>query len=521
MKLTIDNHKLECDGNLSMLEAAHRVGVEIPTLCFREGYDHFTSCMVCMVKDKKTGRTLPACSARAADGMEIETQSDEVRAFRKATLELLLSEHVGDCEAPCQRLCALHAEIPRIIRNLKAGQMEAAIANLRRDMALPGVLERLCSAPCEKGCRRGQVDESVSIQELMRHVADWDLKRAQPYVPPCPPSSGKRVAIVGAGATGLGTAYYLALHGHASVVFEKEPGALNRLRQQCDRERLPDWVIEGELRVLAAMGVEVRAGIEIGKAVSMDELRKEFNAVVLACGSAAVATLSSLGIPPTPKGVAVDAKTAMTVIEGVFAGGTVLKKDLPILKSVQQAKAMAACVSQLLDAKEITGLVEQYNHTMGRLQPEELQVFASHALEIPRVQPADGELAGFADAEALAESGRCLHCDCRANHDCKLRNYSDEYGASQSGFKGETRAPFAQLNRDAGVVYEPGKCVKCGLCVRITKQEGEHFGFTFVGRGFEVKAAVSLDKSLEEGLQKTAGKVVAACPTGALSNFED
>jgi len=521
VKLTIDHHELECSDNLSLLEAAHRVGVEIPTLCFREGYDHFTSCMVCMVKDRKTGRLLPACSARATEGMEIETQSEEVRAFRKSTLELLLSEHVGDCEAPCQRLCALHTEIPQIIRDLKAGQMEAAIANLRRDMALPGVLERLCSAPCEKGCRRGQVDESVSIKELMRHVADWDLRRAQPYVPPGLPPSGKRVAIVGAGATGLATAYYLALHGHASVVFEKEPGALSRLRQQYDGERLPDWVIAGELQVLAAMGVEVRTGIEIGKAISMDELRKEFNAVVLACGSAALATLDSLGIPATPKGVAVDAKTAMTTIEGVFAGGTVLKKDLPILKSVQQAKAMAACISQLLDVREITGLIEQYNHTMGRLQPEEVQVFASHALEIPRVKPADGELAGFADAEALAESGRCLHCDCRANHDCKLRSYSDEYGASQSGFKGETRAPFAQVNRDAGVVYEPGKCVKCGLCVRITKKEGEHFGFTFVGRGFEVKAAVSLDKPLEEGLRKTADQVVAACPTGALANFED
>lgn len=517
MKLTIDNHELECDEDISLLEAARRVGVEIPTLCFREGYDHFTSCMVCMVKDNKTGRTLPACSARAAEGMEIETQSDEVRAFRKATLELLLSEHVGDCEAPCQRLCALHAEIPQIIRDLKAGQLEAAIASLRRDMALPGVLERLCSAPCEKGCRRGQVDESVSIQELMRHVADWDLKRDQPYVPGCPSPSGKRVAIVGAGATGLATAYYLALHGHGAVVFEQQPAVLVRLRG----ERLPDWVIEGELRVLAAMGVEVRTGIEIGKAVSMEQLRKEFSAVVLACGSAAVATLSSMGIPATPKGLAVDAKTAMTGIEGVFAGGTVLKKDLPILKSIQQAKAMAAGIRQLLDAKAITGLVEQYNHTMGRLQAEELKVFASHALEIPRVKPADGEAAGFADAEALAESGRCLHCDCRANHDCKLRNYSDEYGASQSGFKGEERAPFAQVNRDSGVIYEPGKCVKCGLCVRITKREGERFGFTFVGRGFEVRAAVSLHKSLEEGLQKTAAQVVEACPTGALASSDE
>jgi len=198
-----------------------------------------------------------------------------------------------------------------------------------------------------------------------------------------------------------------------------------------------------------------------------------------------------------------------------------VKHDLPILKSVQQAKAMAACINQLLDDKEISGLVNQYNHTMGRLHPDELKVFASHAKPISRVEPVGGEASGLADAEAVAESERCLHCDCRANHDCNLRRYSDEYGAVQSGFKGEGRASFVQVNRDSGVIYEPGKCVKCGLCVRITKKEGEQFGFTFVGRGFEVKAAVSLDKTLEEGLQKTAGKVVDACPTGALTSDDE
>lgn len=521
MKLTIDNKELEFEGELSLLEAAGRLGIEIPTLCYREGYDHFTSCMVCVVKDKKTGRTLPSCSARAVDGMEIETQSDDVRAFRKSTLELLLSEHVGDCEAPCQRLCALHTEVPQIIRDIKAGQMEPAVAHLRRDMALPGVLERLCNAPCEKGCRRGLVDESVSIRALMRHAADWDLQNEEPYVPSCAPPSGKRVAIVGAGMTGLSTAYYLALLGHVSVVFEEQPRVLNRLREANGGDELPDWVIDGELRLLNRLGIEIRTGTKIGRDVSMEDLRAQYAAVVLACGAVAAEALESLGVPGSAKGVSVDAKTAKTKIEGVFSGGSAVKKDLPVLKAVQQAKAMAACINQMLNDQEVVGIVEMYNHLMGRLQPEELKVFASHALPIPRVKPAEGGRVGFADAEVLAETGRCMHCDCRANHDCKLRIYSDQYGASQSAFKGEERAPYVQVNRDTGVLYEPGKCVKCGLCVRVTKKEGEKFGFTFVGRGFELKAAVSLDKSLEEGLAKTAAKVVDACPTGALADSED
>ena len=521
MKLIINQQPLECEGDLSLMEACGRLGIDIPALCYREGLDHFTSCMMCVVKDKKTGRTLPSCSARALDGMEIETHSDDIRAFRKSTLELLLSEHLGDCEAPCQRLCGVHNEVPQIIRDIMAGQMETAVAHLRSDMALPSVLERFCNAPCEKGCRRGLVDESVSIRALMRHAADWDLKNEQPYVPPRAPSSGKSVAIIGAGMTGLSTAYYLALLGHASVVFEREPRVLNRLRLEHGPDLLPDWVVEGELRSLDRLGVQIRTGVRIGSDLSLKDLRAQFAAVVVACGAVPVEELEALGVPGSAKGVTADARTFMTKLEGVFSAGNAVKRDLPILKSVQQAKAMAACVSQTLNGQEMTGLVDMYNHMMGRLQPEELKEFASHASDIPRVRAADQGHAAYSKEAAVLETGRCLHCDCRANHDCKLRLYSDQYGAVQSAFKGEERATYEQVNHDKGVLFEPGKCVKCGLCVRVTKKDGEKFGFTFVGRGFDLKAGISLGKSLEEGLEKTAQQVIEACPTGALANAED
>ena len=98
MKLKIDHHEVELDHPISIRKAARDLGIHIPTLCYEEGTEHFTSCMICMVKEKKSMRMLPACSAPVADGMEIETLNDEIRAFRKSTLELLLSDHVGDCE---------------------------------------------------------------------------------------------------------------------------------------------------------------------------------------------------------------------------------------------------------------------------------------------------------------------------------------------------------------------------------------------------------------------------------------
>jgi len=521
VKITIDNRPLEFEGDLSIMEAARRLGIEIPALCYREGYDYFTSCMMCVVKETGTGKTVPACSARAVDGMVIETQSEDIRAFRKSTLELLLSDHLGDCEAPCQRLCGVHNEVPQIIRDIQAGQMDTAVAHLRRDMALPGVLERFCNAPCEKGCRRGLVDESVSIRALMRHAAEWDLQRAEPALPSCAPLSGKRVAVIGAGMTGLSTAYYLRLLGHASVVFERQPRVLPRLRAEHNLEVLPDWVVDGEVRLLQRMGIEVRTGVKIGSDLPLAQLRGEFNAVVVACGAVPIEELEALGMPGTAKGITADASTSRTPVEGVFSAGSAVKRDTPILRTVQQAKAMAACVSQALDGKQMVGILEMYNHIMGRLQPEELKEFASHASSILRVRSADAGHVPYTSDAAVQETGRCMHCDCRANQDCKLRIYSDQYGAVQSAFKGEERATYTQVSRDTGVLYEPGKCVKCGLCVRVTKKDGEKFGFTFVGRGFEVKAAISLDKSLEQGLEKTADKVVEACPTGALANVKD
>ena len=107
MKVTIDKHELELDEPITIYHAAKRVGVEIPTMCYMEGYDPFTSCMICTVKEMTTGQKLPACSAKVFDGMEVETQHEEIKKFRKSTLDLLLSDHVGDCTAPCERGCAL------------------------------------------------------------------------------------------------------------------------------------------------------------------------------------------------------------------------------------------------------------------------------------------------------------------------------------------------------------------------------------------------------------------------------
>jgi len=205
-KLTVNNCKVEVPMGSTILDAAKNVGIQIPTMCFLRGYKPATSCMVCVVKVAGREGLVPACGMIAEDGMRVETDTQEVKEARTAALELLLSDHVGDCMGPCHVTCPARMNIPLMIRQIANGDLRDAIETIKKDIALPAVLGRICPAPCEKSCRRAAYDEAVSICLLKRYAADVDLASAKPYLPDCSPSSGKRVAIIGAGPAGLSAA---------------------------------------------------------------------------------------------------------------------------------------------------------------------------------------------------------------------------------------------------------------------------------------------------------------------------
>ena len=115
-------------------------------------------------------------------------------------------------------------------------------------------------------------------------------------------------------------------------------------------------------------------------------------------------------------------------------------------------------------------------------------------------------MAGYTSAEGIEQASRCLHCDCRGTTSCKLRKYAAQYGANPRRFKAERRV-FEQDARHADVIYEPGKCIDCGLCIQIAEAAGEPLGLTFVGRGFDVRVAVPLDRSLAEALFESRRRV--------------
>ena len=196
-RITIDQREVELPPGATILDGARRLGIEIPTLCYLEGRTPLTTCLVCMVKIRETDRFVPACATEAVDGMHVESETEEVHAMRRTALELLVSDHVGDCVAPCQFACPAGMDIPKMLRQIAAGANEEAIRTIKRDIALPAVLGRICPKPCEKVCRRGKADDAVAICDLKRFAADVDLARETPYLPECRSSSGRRVAILG------------------------------------------------------------------------------------------------------------------------------------------------------------------------------------------------------------------------------------------------------------------------------------------------------------------------------------
>ena len=171
IRLKIDNINIEVDQGLTLLDAAIKAGIHIPTLCHRNGLEHYSSCMVCIVKNKGTNGYVPSCSALALEGMDIDASGDDVRELRKKAVELLLSEHRAECEAPCRIVCPAGYNIPVMNRFIMSGEIERAIELARTEVTTPIIMCVSCPGYCENACRRKKIDQSVSIRNIQLFVS--------------------------------------------------------------------------------------------------------------------------------------------------------------------------------------------------------------------------------------------------------------------------------------------------------------------------------------------------------------
>ncbi len=206
-------------------------------------------------------------------------------------------EHIRDkyCRAsvcgsmfisPCENTCPANINVPGYLRLIAAGRFTDAYNLIRQENPFPAVCGRICTHPCEAKCRRGTLDESIAICELKRFVADYAYKHEKPYSSDVVfPRNGKRVAIIGAGTSGLTCGYYLVKIGYEVDVFESESVAGGVLAFGIPEYRLPKSVLQHEIELIEQAGVNIHLNTEVGKDITMKALQAQYDAVYVATGT--------------------------------------------------------------------------------------------------------------------------------------------------------------------------------------------------------------------------------------------
>lgn len=283
--ITIDNHTLTVEEGTTLLSAATQNGLKIPNLCYDGRVELYGACGLCVVEVEGTPKLLRACSTKAADGMVVHTDTDRVVRARKVALELLLSDHDGDCKAPCSKACPANTDCQGYIGLIANGEYTEATRLIKEKIPLPSSIGRVCPHPCEKQCRRQFVDEPISIAALKGFASDMDMASAIPYVPSVEPDTGKTVAVVGGGPAGLTAAFFLRRQGHSVTVLDAMPKMGGMLRYGIPEYRLPKSLLDKEIAQIEALGVTMQNNVKIGRDTDVETLQKTYDAVVLAAGA--------------------------------------------------------------------------------------------------------------------------------------------------------------------------------------------------------------------------------------------
>ncbi|MDY3014859.1 MAG: FAD-dependent oxidoreductase [Evtepia sp.] len=284
IRVTINGQRCTGTPGQTLLEIAQNNGIEIPNLCHNSELKHYGGCSLCVVEAEGSPKLLRACSTVATDGQVIYTESERVVRTGKISMELLMSDHDGDCRGPCVMHCPANVNVQDYVQAIARGEDREAVRIIKENLPIPASIGRVCPHPCEGGCRRAMVEEAISISYLKYFAADRVIKEGG-YLPAKKAATGKRIGIVGGGPGGLTAAYYLSLMGHRVTIVDAMPKMGGMLRYGIPEYRLPKKVLDEEVAEIASLGVEMKNNFRIGQQETFEEFKSHYDAVILAIGA--------------------------------------------------------------------------------------------------------------------------------------------------------------------------------------------------------------------------------------------
>jgi glutamate synthase (NADPH) small chain len=335
---------------------------------------------------------------------------------------------------PCQATCPLHVDVRGMLAALAQGDFAVARAIYMKSVPFPGIVSRVCDEPCRGTCTRGQVGEAIAIRAL--EEACMEAAAPRPALKKLP-GKAKRVAVVGGGLSGLTAVADLARKGYPITLYEASDRLGGRIWQTPEAV-LPRDLIAQDLAVLAELGVAVR----LATAPDLEAICQSYDAVYLATGQG---------------NVTVDPLTYATDRPGLFAGGSLLREHWSPITSMSDGRRAAISIDRYLQNVSLTAS----RNNEGAYETKLYTNTAGIALETAVPLPA----AGYSQAEAVAEAGRCIQCQCL---ECvKVCEYLQEYGGYP---RQHARTVYNNLSIVMGERHANqfiNSCATCGLCAAV------------------------------------------------------
>ena len=312
--------------------------------------------------------------------------------------------------SPCTATCPLHCNAHGYVALISQGKFKEALELVREKLPFPGILAYACAHPCERECKRIEKDRPISICHLKRFLVDHVEEPEFKFTPP--EEKGKKIAIVGAGPSGLTAAYDLRKMGYLVTLFESKNELGGLLTHGFPSYRLPRQVVEKDLAVIDKMGIEVKCNTQVGKDVPLETLTQSYDAIFIAGGiTTGVESITSgfKGLKKTRRGtIQVNPISLETDVKGIFAGGDMATGPGTIIESMAHGRKAAISIDRYLCGEDLIRGRESEGRQISSLRSL-LPDSKKKEREVPpdMVRPVGS---GLTLEEAMEEAKRCLNC---------------------------------------------------------------------------------------------------------------